>query len=92
MAEKPLDWPDATRSLLRVPELNRIEHDARGLLSRALNGGRVIGFVGAGTSMAYGRLSWRDLVRIKQEQVLEEAHLMSTLQRGRRWLQRQQLP
>jgi hypothetical protein len=57
MAEEPADWPDATRSLLRVPELEGIERDARGLLSRALNGGRVIGFVGAGTSMAYGRLS-----------------------------------
>jgi tetratricopeptide (TPR) repeat protein len=73
MAGEPSDWPDATRSLLRVPELERIERDARQLLSRALNGSRVIGFVGAGTSMAYGRLSWRDLVRIKQEEVLKRA-------------------
>jgi hypothetical protein len=73
MAGEPSDWPDATRSLLRVPEINRIENDARQLLSRALNGSRVIGFVGAGTSMAYGRLSWRDLVRIKQEEVLKRA-------------------
>jgi tetratricopeptide (TPR) repeat protein len=67
------DWADATRSLLRAPTLKRVELHARDLLSRALNGGRVVGFVGAGTSMAYGRLSWRDLVWINQERVLERA-------------------
>jgi tetratricopeptide (TPR) repeat protein len=73
MQHEGADWADATRSLLHAPTIERVERHARDLLSRALNGGRVVGFVGAGTSMAYGRLSWRDLVLNSQNKVLKEA-------------------
>src|ERR1700760_4113425 len=33
------------------------------LLSRSINIGRIGAFVGAGVSMSYGRISWRELVR-----------------------------
>ncbi len=71
--DDPSDWSDATRSLLRAPTIDRVEYHAKDLLSRALNSGRVTGFVGAGASMAYGRLSWRDLVLINQEKVLRDS-------------------
>ncbi|NOT57505.1 MAG: hypothetical protein HOP18_23110, partial [Deltaproteobacteria bacterium] len=66
-----LDWPYATRQLLQTPDPEVIEAHARNLLSRALNVGRLTAFVGSGASMAYGRISWIDMLCAAQEAVLE---------------------
>ena len=55
-------WPYAVRQLLQTPHPDLIEAHAWNLLSRALNVGRLTAFVGSGASMAYGRISWRDMV------------------------------
>ncbi|WP_083901215.1 SIR2 family protein [Azospirillum sp. B4] len=39
------------------------------LLSRALDTGRAVAFVGSGVSMAYGRISWQDLIYAAQKHV-----------------------
>jgi len=71
-AEDPrFGWPYAVQSLLDAPSAALIEDHASILLSRALNTGRVVAFVGAGASMAYGRISWRDLVMSAQRRVLD---------------------
>ena len=70
MAQDEQDWPEATRSLLEAPARDRIERHGEALLNQALNGGGVIAFVGSGAAMAYGRVSWRDLVRLNQDRVL----------------------
>ncbi len=72
--ESPLDWCDATRSLLDAPDGDRIERHAVELISRALNSRPVVAFVGAGASMAYGRLSWKDAVLVMQERSLAEEY------------------
>ena len=66
------DTCDATHALLEAPDGGRIEEHARELLSRAVQSGRVVAFVGAGASMAYGRISWRDLVIAMQERALKK--------------------
>lgn len=68
--ESLLRWPYATRQLLRLPRPELIEAHARNLLSRALNVGRLTAFVGSGASMAYGRMSWIDMLYTAQQNVL----------------------
>lgn len=41
-----------------------IEAHGRALLHQALNQGRTVCFLGSGVSMAYGRLTWRDMVEM----------------------------
>jgi tetratricopeptide (TPR) repeat protein len=41
-----------------------IEAHGRAILYQALNQGRAVCFLGSGVSMAYGRLTWRDLVEM----------------------------
>lgn len=65
-------WPYAVQSLFDAPSAELIEDHASALLSKALNTGRTVAFVGAGASMAYGRISWRDLVISARARVLEE--------------------
>lgn len=62
-------WPYATRQLLQMPHPEIVEGHARNLLSRALNIGRLTAFVGSGASMAYGRISWIDMLYTAQEAV-----------------------
>lgn len=64
---------DARRLLHSAPTGERIERDARELLSRSLTLRPPIAFVGAGASMAYGRISWRDAVIAMQDHVLQRA-------------------
>lgn len=64
------DWPYATRYLLNTLDPFLIEKHAVSILCRALNIGRLTGFVGAGGSMAYGRITWRDLVQQALEEVI----------------------
>ncbi len=56
------DWPYARDYLLSTMDGDLIERHAVLQLSRALNIGSVIGFLSAGVSMAYGRISWHQLV------------------------------
>ena len=46
------DWPYETRSLVEAPGYERIEQHAVAVLNRALDLGRAVAFVGAGTSMS----------------------------------------
>ena len=55
-ADPYLDWPYAANYVLDTLDPRLIENHATAILSRALNIGRVVAFVGAGTSMAYGRI------------------------------------
>jgi hypothetical protein len=72
-ADQNTDSCDARQSLLYVPTSDRIELHAEELLSRALSLKPPIAFVGAGTSMAYGRISWRDAVIAMQREVLADS-------------------
>src|SRR5262245_25388579 len=56
------DWPYARDYLLSTMDGELIEEHASLHLSRALNIGSVVAFLSAGVSMAYGRISWRQLV------------------------------
>ncbi len=56
------DWPYARNYLLSTMDGDLIEAHALLQLSRALNIGSVVAFLSAGVSMAYGRISWRQLV------------------------------
>lgn len=47
---------------LQAPYGDLIESHAVALICRALNIGRVTAFVGSGASMAYGRISWNDMI------------------------------
>jgi tetratricopeptide (TPR) repeat protein len=67
------DWPYAEAYLLETLDPDLIESHARQILSRALNIGRVVAFVGAGVAMSYGRISWRELVNTEHLRV--RAHL-----------------
>ncbi len=61
------DWPFARAYLEESLDEELIEGHAFTRLSRALNIGRVVAFVGSGVSLAYGRISWFDLVDELQE-------------------------
>jgi len=67
------DWPFAGAYVLDSLNPLLIETHATAILSRALNIGRVVAFVGAGTSMSYGRISWKSLVDTESRIVLKEA-------------------
>lgn len=70
------NWPYATSYLLETLDPELIEAHAEHILSRALNIGRVVGFIGAGVAMSYGRISWRTLVQTEIRRVtakLDEA-------------------
>ncbi|HEY1720295.1 MAG TPA: SIR2 family protein [Magnetospirillaceae bacterium] len=56
-------WPYAREFVLDTMDQELIQHHGELMLSRSLNIGRMVAFVGAGVSMSYGRISWRDLVR-----------------------------
>lgn len=78
--EEPDDWCDAIQGLLDAPVGKRIESHAVELLSRALNSRPPIAFVGAGASMAYGRISWRDAVIAMQRRVLGRVEVLEKAQ------------
>ncbi|HWA90315.1 MAG TPA: SIR2 family protein [Rhizomicrobium sp.] len=63
------DWPYAEAYLLETLDPDLIESHACQILSRALNVGRVVAFVGAGVAMSYGRISWRELVETEEHRV-----------------------
>ena len=69
------EWPYATTYLLNTLDPELIEAHAVHILSRALNIGRVIGFIDAGAPMSYGRISWQDLVPTEIERVDPSADL-----------------
>jgi len=71
------DWPYAAAYLLETLDPDLIESHARQILSRALNIGRVVAFVGAGVAMSYGRISWKELVDTELKRV--RAHLKAFL-------------
>lgn len=54
-------WPYATKLLRALPRSDLIEEHAMWLTARTLSIGNLIAYVGSGTSMAYGRVSWRQL-------------------------------
>jgi tetratricopeptide (TPR) repeat protein len=55
-------WPYLAQEVDESLDPRLIEHHARQILARAAVHGRLVAFVGAGVSMAYGRLSWPELV------------------------------
>lgn len=63
------------RRLLDDPDPSKIEQAAIWQLSRALNIGRVIAFVGSGVPMAYGRITWQGLVETLADEVLADFEL-----------------
>ena len=63
------DWPYATSYLLETLDPELIEAHAEHILSRALNIGRAVGFIGAGVAMSYGRISWQTLVQTELRRV-----------------------
>lgn len=64
------DWPYAREYLLETLDGVLIERHAAMHLSRALNTGAAVAFMGAGVSMAYGRISWKNLVTELQRDAL----------------------
>lgn len=66
-----VQWPfiDPRNPSYRAPEA--IEARAREFLSMGLESGRVAAVVGAGCSIAYGRVSWQDLVKAQYEVTLK---------------------
>ncbi|NGM37991.1 MULTISPECIES: SIR2 family protein [Methylobacterium] len=64
------DWPYTSFHLQSTLDPKLIERHGEAILSRALNLGRVVAFVGSGVSMSYGRLSWKSLVQA----LAEDAH------------------
>lgn len=65
--------PFDARELLHLPDPNFIESQAFQLLTRALHSSRLTAFVGSGASMAYGRISWSDMLYTTQRAVLERS-------------------
>jgi tetratricopeptide (TPR) repeat protein len=57
------EWPYARDFVLDTMDQDLIQRHGELMLYRALNIGRTVAFIGAGVSMSYGRISWRDLVR-----------------------------
>jgi tetratricopeptide (TPR) repeat protein len=79
-ADPRLNWPYATKYLLETLDPELIEAHGEQILSRALNIGRTVGFIGAGVAMSYGRISWQTLVETELARVedkLAEAELRS---------------
>lgn len=64
-------WPFATQPLFLAPDSELIEAHGIALLCRALLGGRITAFVGSGASMAYGRLSWINLIKEARQAALD---------------------
>lgn len=56
-------WPHAARRLRDDLDLERLEDQAVRILARATRTQRLVAFVGAGASVAYGRLAWAGLMR-----------------------------
>lgn len=56
-------WPYLAREVDQSLDPDLIEKQAQEILARAVTNGRLVAFLGSGISMAYGRLSWGDLVR-----------------------------
>ena len=63
------DWPYSTSYLLETLDPELIEAHAEHILSRTLNIGRGVGFIGAGVAMSYGRISWQTLVQTELKRV-----------------------
>lgn len=55
-------WPHAAEHARRHFDPEQIEQHAVRILARGVRTQRLIAFVGAGTSMAYGRLTWSDMM------------------------------
>jgi tetratricopeptide (TPR) repeat protein len=66
------DWPYAREFVLDTMDPDLIQRHGELLLSRSINIGRIVAFVGAGVSMSYGRISWRELVRELLESAKQE--------------------
>jgi hypothetical protein len=64
------EWPFAYGRLFDGPRPEVIEAHGIAHLYRALNIGRLTAFVGSGTSLAYGRISWRGLLDVTRDAVL----------------------
>ncbi|WP_085315707.1 SIR2 family NAD-dependent protein deacylase [Derxia lacustris] len=68
-ARAPLDreaqvtWPYLDHEVYDALNPVVIERHGREIVARAAINGRLVAFLGAGVSMAYGRISWIDLVR-----------------------------
>lgn len=60
--EVEVTWPYLAQAVDESLDPQLIEHHARQILARAVVHGRLVAFLGAGVSMAYGRLSWPELV------------------------------
>lgn len=58
---EPHHWPYLHESQAGWLDPDRIAEQGRFLLYRALNLQQIVAFLGAGTSMAYGRISWSEL-------------------------------
>jgi len=63
------DWPYAASYVLETADPDLIESHAVAILARALNIGQVVAFLGAGTSMSYGRIGWNALVEHLKDRV-----------------------
>jgi SIR2-like domain len=55
-------WPYAADYCKSILDLDNLEDHAVRILARGLQTQRLVGFVGAGASMAYGRLTWSGLM------------------------------
>jgi tetratricopeptide (TPR) repeat protein len=66
------DWPYAREFVLDTMDPELIQRHGELLLSRSINIGRIVAFVGAGVSMSYGRISWREMVRELLESALRQ--------------------
>ena len=72
MPNPATNWPMEPRLLLEDPSPENIHDSAIWQISRALNAGRVTAFVGAGVSMAYGRMSWKELVKMLSRGIIAD--------------------
>lgn len=66
-------WHYARQRLLAGSDPAQIEAHARDQLGRAVNIGNLVGFIGSGVSMTFGRLSWNGLVETMAERGLSGA-------------------
>ncbi len=71
-------WPYASDYVSRTLDPEAIENHAVLNLCRGLAVRRLVAFLGAGVSMAYGRISWQDLVLLLVDQVKTRWVEMST--------------
>lgn len=62
-------WPYAADHARRALDRQQIEQHAIRILARGMRSQRLVAFVGAGLSMAYGRLTWRDWLARMFDQV-----------------------